>query len=174
MYQATEHLYGQRLHTCSYNLRWHCLQDLCLCDSAIGLSVNGHKSLIRALFDTYHIRNIDRRHSLQRSRQRRWVKTNGIIAQYSIEPNLYQITVNAYIAPSKSPLNQTPRSLDALLHLSDVEFDMTLHLEIFVVSGMDFVLDIVLEFRHLFLGLLDADTPPLHLTTFFAPFFCQL
>jgi hypothetical protein len=41
------------------------------------------------------------------------------------------------------------RRSDALLHLRDVELDMTLHLHVLFTGALHFVLDLLLEIDHL-------------------------
>jgi hypothetical protein len=38
---------------------------------------------------------------------------------------------------------------DTLLHLRDIQLNMTLHFDILIMGSVDFVLDIVLELSHL-------------------------
>jgi len=43
----------------------------------------------------------------------------------------------------------TAASLNALLHLRDVKFDMALHLHVLFTSTLHFVLDLLFEIDHL-------------------------
>ena len=48
-----------------------------------------------------------------------------------------------------SPATQFAVSSNALLHLRDVELDMTLHLHVLFAGALDFVLDLLFEIDHL-------------------------
>jgi hypothetical protein len=58
--------------------------------------------------------------------------------------NCYQPLVLQFHKP-----NTDPSSVNRLLHLGNVQFDMGIHLQEFVMGTVNFVLDILLQVRHL-------------------------